>query len=93
MNRFSRNQIVFAIMFGLLGAVAISGPGHGQSEPAVSEVRFLWAFGAMVGPEANREGPAIVRTAVSGGRARWCFVRVTSSSLRETPMNGQIPTK
>lgn len=62
MNRFSRRTVVVAVV--ILGAVwsaAIPGRSFGQGESDAAAVHFLWAFGALVGPQGNHKLIAVDR--------------------------------
>ena len=79
MTRVSR-KIVVAIVFGIVGGVIVAENGLGQDEKADTDVRFLWAFGAMVGPDGSRQLVAVDRdrSLQTGDRLKFMIAPRTS---------------
>jgi hypothetical protein len=79
MHRFSRKDLAAAIVLGVVGMAAMAGSGYGQDANVASEVHFFWAFGAMVGPEGQRELAAVDRdrTLHTGDRLKFMIAHQT----------------
>ena len=75
-----RNRINAAVIFfGVICTAVFPANGYGQNQSNSSAVRFLWAFGALVGPEGDRKLIPVDRdrTLHSGDRIKFVVAHQT----------------